>query len=189
VVKGNLDDVQGFIRAVDLLARCLKGEPLDIRSVLRPPLFVPESVPVFDLLEQLKENRTQIAFVLDEFGGLEGLVTLQNILESIIEDIGEPQNEADPDIVKREDGTYLIDGMLPVEDFRDLFELQELPGEEEEHFQTLGGFVMTYLGHIPTEGDRIEYQGLQIEVMDMDGHRIDKVLVSLVESPEPPEPG
>jgi putative hemolysin len=189
VVKGNLDDVQGFIRAVDLLARCLKGEPLDIRSVLRPPLFVPESVPVFDLLEQLKENRTQIAFVLDEFGGLEGLVTLQNILESIIEDIGEPQNEADPDIVKREDGTFLIDGMLPVEDFRDLFELQELPGEEEEHFQTLGGFVMTYLGHIPTEGDRIEYQGLQIEVMDMDGHRIDKVLVSLVESPEPPEPG
>jgi putative hemolysin len=187
VVKGNLDDVQGYIRAIDLLARCLKGEPLDIPAVLRPPLFVPESVPVFDLLAQLKENRTQIAFVLDEFAGLQGLVTLQNILESIIEDIGEREDEADSEVVRREDGSYLIDGMLPAEEFREIFDLEELPGEGQEHFQTLGGFVMTYLSRIPTEGDRIEYRGLQLEVVDMDGLRVDKVLVSRLDTPETPE--
>jgi putative hemolysin len=191
VVKGNLDDVQGYVRAVDLLARCLKGEPLDIQAVLRPALFVPESVPVFDLLKMFKEYRTQIAFVLDEFSGLEGLVTLQNILESLIDDIGDPGDELDPDILQREDGSYLIDGMLPVEEFRELFDLTSLPGEDEEHFQTLGGFVMTCLGHIPAEGERIVYHGLQLEVIDMDGHRIDKVLVipSLPASPVNPDPG
>lgn len=188
VVKGDLDDVQGYVRAIDLLGRCLKGEPLDIQAVLRPPLFVPESVPVFDLLALFKQNRTQIAFVLDEFSGVQGLVTLQNILESIIEDIGGPEDEVNPDVVKREDGSYLIDGMLPVEEFREIFDLKALPGEEQEHFQTLGGFVMTYLSRIPTEGDRIEYGGLQLEVVDMDGHRVDKVLVSRLDKAETARP-
>ncbi|HEX9615938.1 MAG TPA: hemolysin family protein [Anaerolineales bacterium] len=187
VVKGDLDDVQGYVRAIDLLARCLQGEPLDIHAVLRPPLFVPESVPVFDLLEQFKENRTQIAFALDEFAGLQGLVTLQDILESIIEDIGGPENEVDPDVLLREDGSYLIDGMLPADEFREIFDLEELPGEGQEHFQTLGGFVMTFLGRIPAEGDRIDYRGLRLEVMDMDGHRVDKLLVSRLDAPESPE--
>jgi putative hemolysin len=183
VIQGDLDHVQGYVRAVDLLAQVLLGQELDYRAVLRSALYVPERAPVFDVLERFKGTGAQIAFVVDEFGGIQGLLTHTDILEAIIGDIYEPQDEVDPDIFQRPDGSWLIDGMVPVQEFRDLFGLKSLPGEEEGHFQTLGGFVITMLGRIPSSGDLIELEGLDLEVVDMDGRRVDKVLVTPVERP------
>jgi putative hemolysin len=178
VIKGDLDHVQGYIRAVDLLAQSLLGQSLDYQSVMRTALFVPERAPVFDVLERFKGTGAQIAFVVDEFGGIQGLLTHTDILEAIIGDIHEPEDDRDPDILQRGDGSWLIDGMVPTLDFRELFGLNSLPGEDEGHFQTLGGFVITHLGRIPSTGDRIELQELELEVVDMDGHRVDKILVT-----------
>jgi putative hemolysin len=180
VIQGDLDHVQGYVRAVDLLAQCLLGQDLDYQAVLRTAQFVPERAPVFDVLERFKRSGAQIAFVVDEFGGIQGLLTHTDILEAIVGDIHEPEDEIDPDIVQRDDGSWLIDGMVPIQEFRQLFELKSLPGEEEGHFHTLGGFVITYLGRIPTTGDRIELEMLNLEVVDMDGHRVDKLLVTFV---------
>lgn len=150
---------------------------MDIQSALQPALFIPENMPAFDVLERLKETGSQIAFAIDEYGGIQGLVTLRDILEAIVGDIPEADEDEDPDIVRREDGSWLIDGMLPIEEFRELFDLEELPGEEEHYYQTLGGFVMTMLGRIPSPSDNFEWGNLRIEVIDMDGNRIDKLLV------------
>jgi putative hemolysin len=148
---------------------------------MRAALFVPERAPVFDVLERFKGTGAQIAFVVDEFGGIQGLLTHTDILEAIIGDIHEPEDDQDPDIVQRADGSWLIDGMVSSQEFRQIFGLKSLPGEEEGHFHTLGGFVITCLGRIPTSGDRIELEGLDLEVVDRDGHRVDKVLVTPVE--------
>ena len=183
VIKGDLDHVQGYVRAVDLLAQILLGQELDYQAVIRAALFVPERTPVFDVLERFKGTGAQIAFVVDEFGGIQGLLTHTDILEAIIGDIYEPEDDRDPDIIQRPDGTWLIDGMVPIQDFREIFGLKSLPGEEEGHFHTLGGFVITMLGRIPTSGERIEMEGLGLEVVDMDGRRVDKVLVTPADQP------
>ena len=190
VIQGDLDHVQGYIRAVDLLAQCLLGKDLDYQAAIRPAQFVPERTPVFGVLERFKRSGAQIAFVVDEFGGIQGLLTHTDILEAIIGDIHEPEDEHDPDIVQRDDGTWLIDGMVPVQEFRQLFALKSLPGEQEGHFHTLGGFVITHLGRIPETGEQINLEGLSLEVVDMDGHRVDKLLVTLVppsQYPDQPE--
>jgi putative hemolysin len=189
VIQGDLDHVQGYVRAVDLLVQCLSGQDLDYTAVMRAAQFVPERVPVFGVLERFKRSGAQIAFVVDEFGGIQGLLTHTDILEAIIGDIHEPEDEHDPDIVQREDGTWLIDGMVPIQEFRQLFSMKSLPGEEEGHFHTLGGFVITHLGRIPETGEEINLEGLSLEVVDMDGHRVDKLLVTfLPPSHSPDEP-
>jgi putative hemolysin len=187
VIQGDLDHVQGYVRAVDLLAQSLLGQDLDYQAVLRAAQFVPERAPVFDVLERFKRSGDQIAFVVDEFGGIQGLLTHTDILEAIIGDIHEPEDELDPDIVQRADGTWLLDGMVPIHEFRQLFELKHLPGEEEGHFHTLGGFVITYLGRIPETGEQITVEGLQLEVVDMDSHRVDKLLVTLIPPTQLPD--
>ncbi len=184
VIQGDLDHVLGYVRAVDLLAQALLGQDLDYRAVMRTALFVPERAPVFDVLERFKGTGAQIAFVVDEFGGIQGLLTHTDILEAIIGDIREPEDERDPDILQRPDGSWLIDGMVPIHEFRQIFGLKSLAGEQEGHYNTLGGFVITSLGRIPSSGDRIELEGLDLEVMDMDGHRVDKVLVTPANPPE-----
>jgi putative hemolysin len=177
VARESLDEVAGYVRAVDLLAQVIRGQPLNLQSALRPALFVPESVAVFKVLELFKERGEQMAFVIDEYGGMQGLVTHQDILEAIIGDIREPEDEHDPDIVQRDDGTWLIDGMVSIDEFKDLFDIKTLPGEELNAFQTVGGLVITFMSSIPSEGDKIEFEGLQIEVIDMDGNRVDKIIV------------
>lgn len=177
VAAGDLDHLLGYVRVTDLMVQCVEGRSMDIQSALQPALFIPENMPAFDVLERLKETGSQIAFAIDEYGGIQGLVTLRDILEAIVGDIPEADEDEDPDIVRREDGSWLIDGMLPIEEFRELFDLEELPGEEEHYYQTLGGFVMTMLGRIPSPSDNFEWGNLRIEVIDMDGNRIDKLLV------------
>lgn len=177
VCEGSLDHVLGIVKMKDLLARSLAGQTLDLRSALRQPLYVPESMRAFKVLEQFKQSRTHIALVLNEYGSVQGLITLNDILEAIVGDMPSSDAPNEPMIVRREDGSWLADGMLPVEDFKKHFQLAVLPNEETGEYQTLGGFVMMHMERIPKPTDHFEWDGLRFEVMDMDGHRVDKVLV------------
>jgi putative hemolysin len=177
VCDGNLDNVLGIVETQQLLAAVLSGEAPDLADLVRPPLFVPETLAAVELLDSFYSGGQHVAIVVDEYGGTQGLVTVHDLLEAVVRDVTEPA-EADPArAVHREDGTWLIDGGLPVEDFRELFNLDELPGEADNTFETLGGFVMAQLGHIPAAADAFEWNNYRFEVMDMDGRRVDKVLV------------
>jgi putative hemolysin len=177
VGRGSLDKVRGVVQARDLLAQSLTGEPLDLEAVLQPALFVPESIPVFEVLDRFKKAHSQVALVIDEYGILQGLVTLDDILEAIVGDIPDPGEVIDLEIVEREDGSWLLDGMVPIDEFMEIFHAKAPPDRQEWNYQTLGGFVMMVLGHIPSAGDRFEWGKLRFEVVDMDGLRVDKVLV------------
>lgn len=179
VARGGLDNLVGLVLAEELLAQLLEGEGLKMESLLRPPVLVPENMPAFRALAVMKQSHSQIAFVIDEYGGIEGALTASDILEALVGEIPDEAQARDPDIVRREDGSYLLDGMLAADDFKELFKVKALPGEGERLYQTLGGFVMTYLGRVPVSGDHFEWGGLRLEVVDMDGNRVDKVLVAL----------
>ena len=178
VADGQLDKVLGVVLAKDLLAQSLAGEPLDLRAILRPAVFVPESTPALTVVERFKQTHSQLAIVIDEYGGVEGLVTSGDILSSLVGDIPEPDDEEMEGAVQREDGSWLIDGMYPIEEFQELFDIPELPESSEGYYQTVGGFVMAYLGQVPQPGDHFNWGGLSVEVMDMDGRRVDKVMVT-----------
>ena len=178
VCQGGLDKVLGVVNITDLLSRCLASQPLDLTVALRQPLFVPESTRGLKVLELFKQSGTHMAMVVDEYGVIQGLVTLQDMLEEIVGDIASFDEPDDPQAVQREDGSWLLDGMLPVGKFFELFDLDELPKEQRGNYHTMGGFVLTHLGRIPSAADHFEWRGLRVEVVDMDGNRIDKVLVS-----------
>jgi putative hemolysin len=177
VAEGDLDHILGVVQAKGLLSRCMAGEPIDLRNSLVPPQFVPESTPALKVLELFRTSRVHIAIVIDEYGGLQGLVTIIDILEAIVGDIPVSGELDGSEAVQRKDGSWLLDGMLPVDEFRDIFRLNELPGEDKGHYETMSGFVMTFLGRIPSEGDAFDWAGMHFEVLDMDGFRVDKVLV------------
>jgi putative hemolysin len=177
ICQGELDNVLGIIKVNDLLARCLVNEPLDLTAELRRPLYVPESTPALKILELFKQSSTHIALVVDEYAVIQGLVTLNDILEEIVGDIPSIEQIDEPQVVKREDGSWLVDGMVPVEEFFELFDVTELSKEQRNNYHTVGGFVVTQLGRIPTAADYFDWRGMRIEVMDMDGNRVDKVLV------------
>lgn len=186
VCKGGLDEVLGIVHTKDMLSDCLQGNPIDLRSRLRKPLTIPETIPVLKSLESFKESGIHIALIIDEYGSLQGLVTMNDILESIVGDIPSHEEKESPEVVTREDGSWLVDGMLSVEDLKELVGADELPDEDEDTYQTLGGFVMTQLGRIPAAGDRFVLDRVSYEVLDMDGNRVDKVLIRK-EDPPPPE--
>ncbi|HEY9748356.1 MAG TPA: hemolysin family protein [Allocoleopsis sp.] len=184
VCQGGLDNVLGVLNVNDLLVRSLVGEPIDLTTNLRQPLFIPESTRALSVLESFKKSSTHIAIVVDEYGVIQGLVTLNDILEAIVGDIPSVEDLEEPYAVQREDGSWLLDGMLSVDEFKDILEINKIPGEEKGNYHTLGGFVVMHLGHIPTAADHFEWQGLRFEVMDMDGNRVDKVLVMPIDSGE-----
>lgn len=177
VCEGDLDHVVGLLQTKDMLSRMFDGGDSDLRAVMRKPLFVPESMTADKLLDMYRESSTHIAFVIDEYGGLEGLVSIQDVLEAIVGDVEE---EDEP--VVREDGSWLLDGMTTIDDVKDLLDIDAIPGESDQ-FETLGGFIMAHEGKIPKPGDVFEWNKLRFEVMDMDGNRVDKVLITRV--PEP----
>ncbi|MBN3963597.1 hemolysin family protein [Nostoc sp. NMS8] len=177
VCQGGLDNVLGVIPVTDLLARSFRGEPLDLTIGLRQPVFVPESTRGLKVLELFKQTITHMALVVDEYGVIQGLVTLNDIMSEIVGDVPSTDGQDQPQAVQREDGSWLLDGMLPVEEFLELFGMEEWESEERGSYQTLGGFVITHLGRIPAAADHFEWQSMRIEVMDMDGNRVDKVLV------------
>ncbi len=184
VIKDSLDNVLGIVRTKDLLAQSLSGQPLDLKALLRPPLFIPESMSALRVLGLFKEKGTHIALVTDEYGGIQGMVTHNDILEAVVGVLSAPGGPTEPQVIRREDGSWLLDGMLPIDQLKEIFDLEKLPDEEHGHFQTVGGFVMTQMRRIPSAGQRFEWGKLSFEIVDMDGRRIDKILVT----PEPASP-
>jgi len=168
----SLDNVVGVVKAKDLLLADLKNGK-QLREIANPPLFVPETAFGSRALEILKEAKREMVLVVDEFGVVQGLLTLADILEEIVGAF-----EGEPQATQRQDGSWLLDGMLPNDEFKDIFNLRRLPDEEE--YETLGGFVMLHLGRIPQSADLFEWNGLRFEVMDMDGKRVDKILVTTI---------
>jgi putative hemolysin len=178
VIKDSLDNVLGIVRAKDLLAQSLSGQPLDLKALLRPPLFIPESMSALRVLGLFKEKGTHIALVTDEYGGIQGMVTHNDILEAVVGVFSVPGGPTEPQVIRREDGSWLLDGMLHVDQLKELFDLEKLPDEDHGHYHTVGGFVLTQMRRIPSAGQRFEWGKLSFEIVDMDGRRIDKILVT-----------
>jgi putative hemolysin len=180
VCAEGLDHVKGVVQAKDLLAHGLAGRPLQLEALLQQPLFVPRTVSALHVLESFKQSGKHIALVVDEYGSVEGLLTHHDILEAIAGEIPFSEKHAEPMAVQRPDGSWLLDGMLPVEEFKEIFGIESLPGEKKDAYQTLGGFVFTQMGRIPAVAEHFEWNGLRFEIVDMDGKRIDKVLVTRI---------
>jgi putative hemolysin len=178
VARDDLDRVKGFVYAKDLLTSSLAGEPLQIESLLRPALFLPETITALDAVERLKEASTDVAVVMDEYGGFQGILTGDDILEALVGMISDAGTEVEPEAVQREDGSWLLDGRLPADEMKEMLGIESLPYEDTSHYQTLGGLVMLCLGHIPTAGEGFTCANWQFEVVDMDGRRVDKVLAT-----------
>jgi len=176
VARGDLDHVIGLVYVQDLLARSFADAPPDLEGIVRPALFLPESVTALEAVERLKETRNDAALVIDEYGGFQGLLTTYDILEAIVGDLPVAGEAQDSEAVQREDGSWLLDGMLAVDELCDLMDLAELPYGGKANYQTLGGLVMVALGRIPSPADHFDCCGWRFEVLDMDGHRVDKVL-------------
>lgn len=184
VCQENLDNILGVVNVTDILSRSLAGQPLDLATLLRQPLLIPESTEALRMLELFKQTGTHIAIVVDEYGVIQGLVTLNDVMEVIIGDVPSIDDPQEPNMIQREDGSWLLDGMLPIDRLKELFEIEELPGEERGNYQTLGGFIITRLGHIPRAAEHFLWDAFRFEVMDMDGNRVDKVLVVPPASPK-----
>jgi magnesium and cobalt exporter, CNNM family len=171
VAVDSLDHLLGVVKAKDLLLAEIK-ETRQLKQIVRPAIFIPETSFGSRALELFKEGRAEVMLVIDEFGVVQGLLTLADILEEIV---GELDTE-EPQATQRQDGSWLLDGMLPVDEFKELFNVRKLP--DEEQYETLGGFVMFTLGRVPAAADQFEWNGLCFEVVDMDDKRVDKVLVT-----------
>jgi len=172
VRQDSLEAIVGIVKSRDLLVTTLSNKEIHLKELAKPAIFIPETMLASRALEILKEKNTELLLVVDEFGGVQGLLTINDILEEIV---GEMEGE-EPQATQRQDGSWLLDGMLEVDEFKEIFELSELPHESE--YETLSGFVMTSLGRLPQTTDHFEWHNLRFEVMDMDGRRVDKVLVT-----------
>lgn len=178
VCRGDLSDVIGFVRAKDLLAQSMTGESIDLSSKLTPVLYVPETLTGTELVENFRNTHTQSALVVDEYGEVQGLVTLRDVLEAIVGEFPVNTDASESSAIQREDGSWLLDGLLDVHEMEDLLRLNKLPEGDSGTYHTLSGMVMLLLGRIPSTGERVDWGGWSFEVVDMDGKRIDKVLAS-----------
>lgn len=170
----NLDNVLGIVRTQDILTQNLQGRPIDLKAIVRQPLFLPESVLSLRLLEDFKKTGKDTAILLDEFGGLQGLITATDVLKALV---GEVSYVATPKAVLQSDGTWLIDGMLPLDEFKEALNIRKLPGESLS-VETAGGLMMVLFGRIPAEGETVAWEGFTFRIVDMDGMRIDKIIAT-----------
>ncbi len=178
VCRDGLEHIVGVLRTADLLKTALAGEKLNVESSLRPPLYVPEGVTTTHLLENFRKARQQCALVIDEYGELQGLVTLTDVLIAIVGDLPSSDVAEEQDMVERADGSWLIDGSVAIDRVKSVMKIEDdFPGEDENAFNTLGGLVMYILGRIPQVADNFVAAGCRIEVVDMDRNRVDKVLI------------
>jgi len=177
VCHGGLDEVLGIVRSADLLPMAFRGVNIDLRTLTREALFVPDSMPAVQLLESFRGSHKHVALVMDEYGAVEGLVTVTDLLTAIVGELPGDAAEAVGEFVARGDGSWLVDGSASMETVSTHFALDPMPEEEAGAYHTIGGFVMARLGRVPKTADHFEWGGMKFEVIDMDGRRIDKVLV------------
>ncbi len=189
VAKENLDNVIGVVGGRDVLISQLMSPPADILALMKPPVFVPESKSTLEMLELFKQSSQHMAIVIDEFGGTHGLVTMTDVMEALVGEIRGPGLPQEPESMRFENGAWLLDGRLPLQEFMEHLDMRELPEDAEEGFDTLGGFVMAMLGRIPVEGDSFEHADKLFEVVKMDGKRVDEVRVKPHPSHKPPDAG
>jgi putative hemolysin len=187
VCRGGLDGVLGLLDTKDYLARTLRNETPSLEDAMHPAVFVPESISTIQLLETLRRRNSHVALVVDEYGSVEGMVTLTDLLEAIVGEIPGAQASAADDAVQRADGSWLFDGVLSLDRVSNLLQLSETLDSADNDYHTLGGLVMDRLGRVPSTGDCFEWAGLRFEVVDMDGNRVDRVLVAKL-APGAPSP-
>lgn len=177
VCRGGLHEVLGIINAKQLLNKMLKGGLTDLAAQVQPAVFVPETLTGMDLLEHFRASGVQMVLVVDEYGEVQGLVTLQDVLEAVTGEF-KPRNQEDAWALQREDGSWLLDGLIPVPELKDKLELDAVPDEDKERYHTLSGLMMFLLGRLPQTGDVAVWEHWRLEVVDLDGKRVDKVLAS-----------
>lgn len=186
VCDGSLDKLLGVIHAKQALACVVKGETPDFAAKLQPCVYVPETLTGMELLEQFRANDMQMAFVIDEYGEIEGIVTLQDVLEAVTGEFT-PTNAEDAWAVQREDGSWLLDGAIPIPEMKDRLELKTVPEEDKGRYHTVSGMIMLLLGRVPATSNHVDWDGWRFEVVDMDGKRIDKVLASPLSNETQPD--
>jgi len=185
VTRGDLENVEGIIEVKALLVDLVRGHKIDLGSRLVKPLYIPETLTVTDLLASFKKHRHTMAFIVNEYGELQGLATLNDAMQALVGDIAAVDDGGERDIVKRDDASWLIDGGVSVDRFKEALAIEEsLPEEDTGSYNTLGGFAMLQLGRVPLVTDHFEWNGLRFEVMDMDRNRVDKLLVTRLPQPE-----
>ncbi len=175
VYRGELDNVVGIVHAKDIL---LQGTLLDLGQIMRQPLFLPESQLITATLRAFQVTHGHMAIVINEYGGMEGLITLEDVLEQLVGEIQDEYDRVEEAVVRREDGSLLVDGLLPIDQLKELLDIDGLPGEDSYQFNTLAGFVMARLGRLPRTGDHMLAGRYRFEVVDMDGRRVDRVLIT-----------
>ena len=180
VCRGSLDDVLGVVSAQSLLQQQMQGRPLALTEKLDPPVFVPETLSGMELLEHFRASGAQLVFVVDEYGEVQGVITVRDVLEAITGEFTTAVAE-DAWAVQRDDGSWLFDGLIPVPELKDRLGLKELPEEDRGRYNTLAGMIMLLLGRLPRTADTAEWEGWRFEVVDLDGKRVDKVLATAQE--------
>lgn len=178
VCRGDLDHVVGITAVKDVWARTVQGQPPDLTEGTRPPVYVPESVLALAALEALRGAGAPMAVALDEYGGTAGLITLIDLLEALVGDLPPQGQPVEGGIVRRDDGSWLLDGLTPVHEATEALGADLDAEAQRGGYQTVGGFVLAHLGHIPAPGATFDWRGARVEVIDMDGPRVDKVLVA-----------
>ena len=175
ICEGEIDNIKGIVSIKDLY---VTDDRIKFKDVMKPAMFVPENNTAYQLLEKFKQTKQHSCFIVDEYGSMQGLITLNDILEAIVGDIPQP-DMTDYEVMEREDGSFLVDAQIPFYDFLSRFDKEQWMNEGEHEFDTLAGFILHELERIPHAGDKFDWKGFKFEIMDMDGHRIDKVLVDI----------
>ncbi len=182
VCDGQIDNLLGVIHIRELF---LSGGDKPLRDLIRKPLFIPEANSPYQLMEQFKKSKMHSAFIVDEYGSLQGMVTLNDLLDALLGDMPQP-GEKSPGIVRTGEGVYLVDGQMPFYDFLTFFEKEDWINTANQDFDTVAGFMLHHLQHIPQNGEKLDWRGFGFQVAAMEGHRIDQVQVKLLQKPSPP---
>jgi putative hemolysin len=179
VCHKSVDDIKGVVAIKDILAWYINHQTLNLEEIISDPIYIPEQLPAIKVLELFRETRNHFGIVVNEYGSMEGIITLHDVAENIMGDFPEFEDTDEPDVFQREDGSYLIDGSMTLEDAKDLLELSSLfeKDEEEVNINTVGGLAMYKLNRIPKTGDKFLVRGKYFEIVDMDGNRVDKLIV------------
>jgi len=178
VADADLDEIMGYVQIRDLLGQNPDDPDFDFKDFVKEPIYLPENMAALKALDNFQNSGVHLAMVVDEFGGIIGMVTDYDILEAIVGEIPEDSEDTDNIAVQREDGSWLFDGLIVIDQLKEILDISEMPGEERANYQTLSGFVMSELGRIPKTGAKFDYANYTFEVVDMDGRRVDRVLVS-----------